>query len=205
MLRRRRADKGRTGTPSDLLVVGLGNPGSKYEGTRHNVGVAVVEALADRHDGRLRKGKELSLVDEIRIGPSRVALAFPQTFMNESGRSVVELVRRFGIDDLEKLVVIHDELDIPAGRLKVKLGGGLAGHNGLKSIRDHLHDDHFGRIRVGVGREGGGARGANFVLSRPKGKEAVEIDIATIEAADAVESILADGYETAMNRFNSGA
>lgn len=204
MLRRRRAEKERSGTPADLLVVGLGNPGSKYEGTRHNVGVAVLEVLADRHDGRLRKGKELALVDEVRIDSSRVALAFPQTFMNDSGRSVVELVRRFGVDNLEKLVVVHDELDLPAGRIKVKLGGGLAGHNGLKSIRNHLHDDHFGRVRVGVGREGGQARGANYVLSRPTGAEREEIEIGTVEAADAVEEILLNGYETAMNRFNSG-
>ncbi|MGI9623092.1 MAG: aminoacyl-tRNA hydrolase [Acidimicrobiales bacterium] len=204
MLRRRRAEKERTGTPADLLVVGLGNPGSKYEGTRHNVGVAVLEVLADRHDGRLRKGKELALVGEIRIDGSRVALAFPQTFMNESGRAVVELVRRYGIGDLERLVVVHDELDLPAGRVKVKLGGGLAGHNGLKSIRNHLHDDNFGRVRVGVGREGGQARGANYVLSRPRGGEREEIDIGTVEAADAVEMILDQGYEAAMNRFNAG-
>ncbi len=204
MLRRRRAESRRSGTPVDLLVVGLGNPGSKYEGTRHNIGVEVVEILAERHQGRLRKSKELALVDEIRIDQRRVTLAFPQTFMNDSGRSVVQLVHRHGIDDLSRLVVCHDELDLPVGRLKVKLGGGLAGHNGLKSIRDHLHDDAFGRIRIGVGRPAGQTHGRDHVLRRPGSKDREELAVVAQEAADAAEMILTDGYEAAMGRFNSG-
>ena len=135
MLRRRRnknesgSGKRYSSTPADLLVVGLGNPGTKYEHTRHNIGVEVLNVLAERHGGRLKKSREAALVDELRIGAARVTIAFPQTFMNESGRSVIELVRRHGIDDLEKVIIVHDELDIPVGQFKVKLGGGLAGHN----------------------------------------------------------------------------
>jgi PTH1 family peptidyl-tRNA hydrolase len=202
VLRRRGADRPRSGTPAELLVVGLGNPGSTYEGTRHNIGVDVVEALATRHGGKLKKGRELALVDEVRIDGKRVALALPQTFMNESGRSVAALVRRYGIDELEKLVVVHDELDLPVGRRKVKLGGGLAGHNGLKSIRDHLHSSDFGRIRIGVGKPPGSQQGADYVLRKPGKTERTELDVVVQECADAVEAILAEGYETAMNRYN---
>lgn len=203
MMRRRRTGEDRSGTPADLLVIGLGNPGSKYEGTRHNIGVEVVTVLAERHGERLKKGRELALSAEIRIGADRVALAFPQTFMNNSGQSVERLVRRHGITDTTKVLVCHDELDLPVGRFKVKLGGGLAGHNGLKSIRDHLHTDEFGRIRVGVGRPGGQARGAGYVLRRPAGKDREELGVIVQEAADAVETVLADGYEVAMNRYNT--
>src|SRR5689334_14510890 len=141
--RGRARDEPRRGTPADLLVVGLGNPGSEYAGSRHNLGFEVVDLLAKRHGGALRKGKEKALVDEVRVDGSRVALAEPQTFMNLSGESVAPLVRRFGIEDLDRLIVVHDELDLPIGRMKVKLGGGLAGHNGLRSIKAHLHSDGF--------------------------------------------------------------
>ena len=201
---RRRSDAARTGTSADLLVVGLGNPGSKYEGTRHNVGAEVVERLAARHGGRLRSGKERALVDEVRVEGRRVALAFPQTFMNESGDSVRRLVRRHGIDDLGHLVVVHDELDLPTGRIKLKLGGGLAGHNGLRSIRDHLGSTDFARIRIGVGRPPSAAKGADHVLKPPSKKDRLELDVAVEEAADAVEMILAEGIEAAMGRYNAG-
>ncbi len=203
MLRRSRKTE-RSGTPADLLVIGLCNPGSKYAGTRHNVGVDVVEVLAERHGGRLRKSKELAFADEIRIGEHRVALALPQTFMNNSGQAVAPLVRRHGIEDFANLVVCHDELDLPVGRFKVKLGGGLAGHNGLKSIRDHLHTDEFGRIRIGIGRPQGQMRGADYVLRRPGADDRAELAVVVQEAADAVESILSDGYDAAMNRYNTG-
>ncbi len=208
MLRRSRNDrktKEFSSTPADLLVVGLGNPGSKYEHTRHNIGVEVLDVLAERHGGRLKKSREMALVDELHIGLARVAIAFPQTFMNESGRSVAELVRRHGIDDPHQLVVVHDELDLPVGRFKVKLGGGLAGHNGLKSIKQHLKTDDFGRIRVGIGSQHGNQRGPNYVLGRPSQREWEELHVVIHEAADAVELILAEGYDTAMNRYNTGS
>lgn len=200
---RRREGDARRGTPADLLVVGLGNPGSQYVGTRHNVGVEVVELLADRHGGRLRKSKELALTDEVHVGQKRVALAFPQTYMNLSGDSVGLLVRRYGIEDLAHVVIVHDELDLPVGRLKLKLGGGLAGNNGLKSIKAHLGSDAFGRVRIGIGKPPGSQKGADHVLRAPGKAERTELDVVVQEAADAVEAILVDGFESAMNRYNA--
>jgi PTH1 family peptidyl-tRNA hydrolase len=189
---------------ADLLVVGLGNPGAEFAGTRHNVGFDVVDLLAQRHGGRLRRHRrERCLADEVRIGAHRVALAEPQTYMNESGQAVAPLVRRYDIDDLSRLVIVHDELDLPTGRLKVKLGGGLAGHNGLRSIKSHLHDDGFARVRIGIGKPPTKEQGVDHVLKRP-GK-AVRETLAEMvsRAADAVESILDDGIEATMNRFNA--
>ncbi|HVF73762.1 MAG TPA: aminoacyl-tRNA hydrolase [Acidimicrobiales bacterium] len=198
--------RGRTGTPADLLVVGLGNPGAQYARTRHNVGAEVVERLAARYGERLKMGKERSLVCEARVdaGRYRVALALPQTYMNDSGLAVAPLVRRFGVEDLHRLVVVHDELDLPVGRMKVKVGGGLAGHNGLRSIKAHLKSDDFVRIRIGVGKPPGGKeQGANHVLKPPGKAERTELDVVVEEAADAVEAILRDGAAAAMNRFNT--
>jgi peptidyl-tRNA hydrolase, PTH1 family len=200
---RRRGVEARTGTPAELLVVGLGNPGQEYARTRHNVGVEVVELLAERHGGRLRLGKERALVDEVRIDGKRVALAFPQTYMNNSGESVRLLVRRHGIEDLARLVVVHDEIDLPVGRMKLKFGGGLAGHNGLRSIRAHLHTNDFARVRIGVGRPPSAERGADHVLKAPAKRDRAEFDVIVHEAADAVEMILAEGIEAAMARYNA--
>jgi PTH1 family peptidyl-tRNA hydrolase len=202
-LRRASRREPRRGTPADLLVVGLGNPGAEYQRSRHNVGFAVVDRLLARHGGRLRKGRERALVDEIRIDGKRVALAQPQTYMNESGQSVAPLVRRFGIEDLERLVIVHDELDLPLGRMKVKVGGGLAGHNGLRSIRSHLHSDAFVRVRIGVGKPPTKDQGADHVLKRPSKSEQAALDDMVERAADAVEVILGEGAEPAMARFNA--
>ncbi len=204
MLRRRRGSPQapRTGTPADILVVGLGNPGSEYAHTKHNVGAEVVETLARRHGARLRKGKERALVDEVRIGDRRVALAIPQTWMNDSGESVRLLARRYGVE-LDSVVVVHDELDLPVAALRVKSGGGLAGHNGLRSITSHLHSDAFQRVRIGVGKPASKEHGADHVLSRFNKRERTEVDVTIEQAADAVETIVADGVEAAMNRFNS--
>lgn len=193
----------RRGTPADLLVLGLGNPGPRYEGTRHNVGADVVRLLADRHDGRLKQaGHEPAESVEVRIDGARLALAVPTTFMNESGQAATALVRRFGIEDPERLVVVHDELDLPPGRLKVKLGGGLAGHNGLKSIDAHLHTRDFGRVRIGVGKPPSTQAGRDHVLRRAGKAEQQVIDETIETAADAVEMILAEGFAPAMERFN---
>ena len=199
----RRGQAPRRGTPADLLVVGLGNPGREYVGSRHNVGFEVVDLLARRHGGSLKAGKERSLVTEVRVGDGRVALAEPTTYMNLSGEAVAPLVRRFGIDDPTRLVVVHDELDLPLGRMKVKLGGGLAGHNGLRSIKAHLHTAEFVRVRIGVGKPPTKEQGADHVLKRVAKSERAELDVVVEEAADAVEAILAVGVEAAMNVVNA--
>lgn len=193
----------RRGTPADLLVVGLGNPGREYDGTRHNVGFDVVDLLARRHQGRLKAGRERALVDEVRIGSHRVALAEPTTYMNLSGEAVAPLVRRFGITDLGDLVIVHDELDLPTGVVRIKVGGGLAGHNGLRSIKAHLHTDAFLRIRIGVGKPPSREQGADHVLRRVGRAERELLDIAVEQAADAVEAILTRGVDAAMNEVNA--
>jgi PTH1 family peptidyl-tRNA hydrolase len=199
---KRRTDGPRRGTPADLLVVGLGNPGAEYARSRHNVGFETVDLLAERHGGRLRSGKERALVDEVRIGDKRVALAQPITYMNDSGLAVAPLVRRYGIEDLHDLVVVQDELDLPVGKIKVKVGGGLAGHNGLRSIKAHLHDVDFVRIRIGVGKPPSKEQGADHVLKRVGKAERIILDQAVVVAADAVELMLTDGVNAAMERVN---
>lgn len=193
----------RTGAAADLLVVGLGNPGEEYDKTRHNVGAEVVEILARRHGGKLRKQKERSLTDEVNVGGKRMALAVPLTYMNLSGEAVAPLVRRYGVEP-GQLVVVQDEMDFELGRLQVKNGGGLAGHNGLKSIVAHLHTQDFVRVRIGIGKPPGQRQGADHVLRRFSKTERKEIDVTLEEAADAVELILAEGVDVAMNRVNAG-
>jgi len=195
----------RQGTPADLLVLGLGNPGAEYEGSRHNLGAEVVAVLAARHGGRLKVGKERAASAEIRIGGQRVVVAFPQTYYNESGTAALALARRHGIEDLTRIVAVHDEMDLPVGTVKVKVGGGLAGNNGLKSLKAHLKDEGFLRVRIGIGKPPGRQDGVDHVLRRPGKAERTELDIAVQEAADAVECILAEGVDAAMTRFNQRA
>jgi len=191
----------RSGTPADLLVVGLGNPGDEYARTKHNVGAEVVEILAARHGARLKKGKERASVDEVTVGGKRLALAIPLTYMNDSGAAVRALVRRYGVEPTQ-LVVVHDELDLPVGALKLKAGGGLAGHNGLRSIKSHLHTEDFLRVRIGVGKPVSKEQGADHVLSKFAKRERTEIDVVLQTAADAVEAIAADGIDAAMNQYH---
>ena len=192
-------------------MVGLGNPGAEFDGTRHNVGAEVAAVVAQRHQGRLKSEKGLhATAGAVRIGERRVLVAIPQTFMNESGQAVAPLVRRAGRDDPEgsdngvasRLIVVHDELDLPSGRIKIKAGGGTAGNNGLKSIESHLHTNGYLRVRVGIGKPPGRQPGADFVLRRPGAAERALLAVAIEEAADAVEAIVVDGVEAAMNRFH---
>jgi PTH1 family peptidyl-tRNA hydrolase len=163
----------------------------------------VIAKLAQRHGERLKMSRrERAMVAEARVGGRRLALAFPQTFMNDSGLAVAPLVRRYGIEDLDALVIVHDEMDLPVGRIQVKAGGGLAGHNGLKSIKAHLHSDAFTRIRLGIGKPPGRQEGVDHVLRPPKGSQRTELDAAVELAADAVEVILAEGVVAAQNQFN---
>lgn len=201
-LRHRRAREERRGTPADFLVLGLGNPGKQYAGTRHNIGFDVIDELCDRHGGRLRKGKERAFVDEVRISGRRVALAQPQTYMNESGASAQLLVRRFGIENIERVIVVHDELDLPLGRMKVKGGGGLAGHNGLRSLRDHLHSTDFERVRIGVGKPVTKEHGADHVLRKVNRADREILAEMAVLGADAVETMVGRGLEAAMAEFN---
>jgi PTH1 family peptidyl-tRNA hydrolase len=159
--------------------------------------------VAERHGERLRRSKEQALVAEARIDGQRVVLAFPQTYVNESGMSVKALMRRHGIDDVRKVVVVHDELDLPVGRLQVKAGGGLAGHNGLKSIKAHLHSGAFTRIRIGIDKPAGRGQGIDHVLRAPGRSERTELAVSIEIAADAVEYILDHGVVAAQNRFNA--
>ena len=155
----------RRGTPADLLVMGLGNPGQEYSRSRHNVGAEVVEELARRHGGRLKKARQQrALTAEVSCGRARIALAVPTTYVNLSGDAASSLIRRYGIDDLEHLVVVHDELDLEPGVVRIKQGGGLAGHNGLRSITQHLKTQDYLRVRIGVGKPPSKERGADHVL-----------------------------------------
>ena len=201
MLRRGRERGPRHGTPSDILVVGLGNPGDDYAHTRHNVGADVVEILARRHRATLKKGKENARVTDVHIGGKRVTLAVPLTYMNDSGLAVVALARRYGVEPAQ-IVVVHDELDLPTAALKLKSGGGLAGHNGLRSIVSHLHSDEFARVRIGVSKPVSKEKGADHVLKKFSKRERTEIDVTLEQAADAVECIVTDGIDAAMNQYN---
>lgn len=198
----------RRGTPAALLVVGLGNPGADFVGTRHNIGVEVLEILAARHarpgtsGGLSPARKERSLTAEIGIGDQQVVVAFPQTYMNLSGEAVAQLVPRHGIAGAEQIVVVQDEIDLAVGRLKVKRGGGHAGHNGLRNIDQHLGTRDYVRVRIGVGRPDGARSGRDHVLKRPGKHDRAELDIVVEEAADAVECYLAHGLDETMNRYN---
>jgi peptidyl-tRNA hydrolase, PTH1 family len=184
----------------ELLVVGLGNPGREYAGNRHNVGWMVVEELARRH-GVSWKGKFSGQFAELRLDGHRVGLLKPETFMNESGRSVSGAVRFFKLEP-DAVLVVHDEMDLEPGRLQARSGGGLAGHNGLRSIAAHLKTPDFLRLRVGVGRPGRGdpRKGADYVLSNFTAED--DADMVVARAADAVEKLDAEGLERAQAQFN---
>ena len=190
-----------TGTER-FIVVGLGNPGKQYANTLHNVGQLAVELLSSRTSASLRSGKDRALVAETRFGSVPVVLAVPITYMNESGNAVGSLARRFKVDDLSRIIVVHDELDLEPGTVRIKLGGGLAGHNGLRSINQHLKSPEFVRVRIGVGKPRTKEQGADHVLSPMSAAARREMDVNIETAADAVEAIIARGIEAAMNEFN---
>ena len=192
----------RRGTPFDALVVGLGNPGKEYARSRHNVGEETVAELARRAAVTLKAGRDRALVAEARLVGKRVVLAFPTTFMNDSGLAVGGLVRRYALDGPGSILVVHDELDLPVGAVRIKVGGGLAGHNGLRSITQHLHTQDYVRVRIGVGKPPSKERGAAHVLNRVPAKDRELLDVAIQRAADAVETILADGPDAAMRTFH---
>ncbi len=192
--------RGERASTLDLLVAGLGNPGREYAETRHNVGFLVCDELARRHGGSFR-AKFSGELAQVRVDDARVALLKPQTYMNDSGRSVRPAAHFFKVEPIDVLVV-HDEVDLEPGRLQARRGGGLAGHNGLRSIARDLGTQDFLRLRVGVGRpERGDPRPvSDFVLS-PFSPE-IDVDGLVARAADAVVTLVREGIEEAQQRFN---
>jgi peptidyl-tRNA hydrolase, PTH1 family len=184
------------------LVVGLGNPGLGYSGNRHNVGFMVVDRFAERMGTRFKAHKSRADVIEGRLAGERVVLAKPRSFMNDSGGPVSAL-RDFFKTPLDRIVVVHDELDLPYGGLRLKLGGGDNGHNGLRSVRRSLGSGDFNRVRFGIGRPPGSMDAAAFVLRDFGTAERKELELNVDHAADAVEALLTEGLERAQNSFNT--
>ena len=189
------------------LVVGLGNPGPRYERNRHNVGFMVVDKLAERHRITVGRKRPHAFVGEgnadLGGDPVRVVLAKPRTYMNESGEAVVRLAQASGAPK-ERMVVVYDDLDLPLGKLRVRAKGSPGGHNGIKSIVGKLNTDAFPRIRVGIGRPTGVEGAVSHVLGDFTDDERDRIAPAVELAADAVDWTIAHGVESAMNRFNAG-
>jgi PTH1 family peptidyl-tRNA hydrolase len=184
----------------ELLVAGLGNPGREYARTRHNIGWLVVDELARRHDGSFRSKFSGSLA-EIRANGLRLGLLKPETYMNDSGRSIGPALRYFKLPP-ESLLVVHDDVDLEQGRLQARLGGGLAGHNGLRSIVEAIGTSDFERLRIGVGRPGRGdpRSVADYVLAPFEAE--LDVDGLVSQSADVVEAIVHEGVEAAQRRFN---
>jgi PTH1 family peptidyl-tRNA hydrolase len=184
----------------DLLVAGLGNPGREHARDRHNAGWMVVDELVRRHGGSFRV-KFSGRLAESRLGEARIALLEPETYMNESGRSIAAAARFFKVAP-EDVLVLHDDVDLDVGRLQARLGGGLAGHNGLRSIAQALGTQEFLRVRIGVGRPGRGDRRqvSDYVLSPFEAED--DVDAIVASAADAVESLVSEGLDATQRRFN---
>ena len=192
--------RGAAASTLDLLVVGLGNPGREHERDRHNVGWLVIDELARRHDGSFRS-KFSGRLSEVRVEEHRLALLKPETYMNDSGRSLAAACRFFKVP-VDQILVVHDDVDLENARLQARAGGGLAGHNGLRSIASALGSKDFLRLRIGVGRPGRGDRRpvADYVLS-PFGPEDGADEIVT-RAADAAETVVTAGLEAAQRAYN---
>jgi peptidyl-tRNA hydrolase, PTH1 family len=183
-------------------VLGLGNPGAEYARSRHNVGFEVVDELARRRSVSLSKSRLSATVAESVFGDQRVVLACPTTYMNLSGEAAVALIRRYGIDEASQIIVVQDELDLEPGVVRIKAGGGLAGHNGLRSLTQHLHTQDYLRVRIGVGKPPSKAAGISHVLKKIPKAERELLDVAVQVAADAVESIISIGVGLTMTAFN---
>lgn len=188
--------------PAAHLVAGLGNPGSEYARDRHNVGFRVLDVLADRLGATFRKGKTNALVAEARDDVRRLVLAKPMTYMNLSGDAVAPLAHYFKVA-AERILVVHDEIDLPFGVLRLKAGGGTAGHNGLESLVRSLGTKEFLRVRCGVGRPPGAKAAAGYVLKPFSKKELPIVDVMVEEAADAVLDIVREGFAPVQNRINT--
>ena len=199
----RRSGDGRRGSASTLVIVGLANPGDEYAGSRHNVGGDAVRLLAQRRNARLvleRRQRALSVTLSTPRGP--VTLAVPTTYMNESGAALPPLLARTSLHDLTRLVVAHDDLDLDPGRLQLKFGGGLAGHNGLRSIAQVLSTHDFARLRIGIGRPEHKEQVTDYVLRRLTGARKVSVEVDVQRAADALEVLVDTDFEAAQRQIN---
>jgi len=200
---RRFRDHDRRGSASTLVILGLANPGSEYQGSRHNVGGDAVRLVAERRGLKLtHESRQRALTATIPTSRGPVTLAVPTTFMNESGAALPPLLKRTSMEDLARLIVAHDELDLEPGRLQLKFGGGLAGHNGLRSIAKTLGTNDFSRLRIGIGKPPTKEQGADYVLQRPTGARKVAMAEFVTDAADAIELLLDYEFEDAQQRVN---
>jgi len=181
------------------LIVGLGNPGHRYSRTRHNVGFEVIDRIARRTRVRVSQRRRRSLTAEVIIAGQEVMLVKPQTYMNLSGAAVADLVERLGLVPLD-LIVVYDDADLPTGSIRIRPKGSAGGHKGVKSIIDALGTNEFPRVRIGIGPMRG--EGVDYVLSRFSRSERMLTRLSTREAADAIETILSEGIEPAMNKYN---
>ena len=183
------------------MIVGLGNPGREYRDTRHNVGFMAVDRFCEMQGVRLGKVKFQAIIGETRIGAAKVILAKPQTFMNLSGNAVASVVRFYKIV-LENVLVVHDDLDLPFGTLRLRPGGGAGGQKGLQSTIDRLGTQQFPRMRIGIGRPSGQMDAAAYVLQKFGSADQEELDMILRRAAEAIEIFVREGLDSAMNRFN---
>lgn len=188
----------RRGTPITHLIVGLGNPGREYARTRHNVGAEAVELLASRRNTKLKASRSKAVVAEL----GSIVLAVPTVYMNESGEAIGSLAHKYAVTP-DQIVIVHDELDLEPGVLRIKVGGGLAGHNGLRSINQHIKSQDFVRVRIGIGKPQSKEQGADHVLKRVPLQEREILDEAVARATDALELIIASGTDVAMREYNA--
>ena len=184
-----------------FVIVGLGNPGKKYEKTRHNMGFLAIDKLAEKHDIKVNKLKHKALTGDGFIFGQKALLVKPQTYMNLSGESVREIVSYYDID-LEDLIVIYDDFDLEIGTIRIRKKGSAGSHNGMKSIIGQIQSKDFPRIRIGIGKSGGGAEWKDFVLGKTSKQDEKLIEDAVDRAADAVGCILEEGIDKAMNEYN---
>ncbi len=183
------------------VVVGLGNPGKKYDGTRHNIGFEVIDYLSVKLDIPVNKIKHKALIGEGRLGTEKIVLVKPQTYMNLSGESVMQILSYYNVD-MEKLIVAYDDIDTDFGKLRIRKKGSAGTHNGMRNIIFLSKDDGFPRVRMGIGRPENGRDLADYVIGRFSKEEAKAVVAVVKNAGDAIETMITDGVDLAMNRFN---
>ncbi|MDH2904557.1 MAG: aminoacyl-tRNA hydrolase [Actinomycetota bacterium] len=205
MALRRTVEGGRRGSASSLVVLGLANPGEEYEGSRHNVGGDAVRLLAQRRGAKFTlERRQRAVIATLSTPGGLVTLAVPTTYMNESGAALPPLLARTSLEDLSRLVVVHDDLDLEPGRRQLRFGGGLAGHNGLRSITHVLGTQEFARLRIGIGRPERKEMVTDYVLKRPTGARRAELQGDVTAAADVLEVLVDSGFDVAQRQTNAG-